>query len=431
MNLFDDLFNTLPKEENKLSNAESYIQKRDAIQTTQDTEEPKSAIQPSKQFNEPVEPEITSQDTEDGYTYTVMYSEVLRQSEEEEIVLDSDNFPIDYYARNEAYYQFRRSKPDEYVSFRDWMQMQKEPLAEAFIGVVKPALNIKEVSPKKDYRDSMPPGLKELQDMNGINQPEKKDYTERYKKISSSDSFKENYGGKSLDTGQPDLFEDAIYKVISDNAFGDVKGKVAEDMLTVGQAMFKSYLDEDKPKIEYIDPISPIKRKLWVGIDPGKAGGIVAITEREIVGKWVMPLLGTDVDAQGLWDILDGLKKDYDLTLILEEVHSLHKMAAATNFSMGHTLGLILGIVISSKIRLIRVQPKAWQKATWITSEIEYLPKKPDQAKPSINTKLTSMKAAHRLFPNEDFRKSIKATNPHDGLCDAVLMAEYGRQNNL
>jgi len=98
---------------------------------------------------------------------------------------------------------------------------------------------------------------------------------------------------------------------------------------------------------------------------------------------------------------------------------------------MGHTLGLILGIVISSKIRLIRVQPKAWQKAIWITSEIEYLPIKPDQTKPLVNTKLTSIKAALRLFPNTDFRKSDRSINPHDGICDACCMAEYGRRSNL
>lgn len=171
--------------------------------------------------------------------------------------------------------------------------------------------------------------------------------------------------------------------------------------------------------------------KVFVGIDPGKAGGIVAMTDAKIVGKWPMPLIGKDVDAVGLWTILDEIKQNYNPTLILEEVHSLHKMSASTNFSMGHTLGLILGIVIASKIRLIRVQPKAWQKEIWLNSEIEYLPIKPDQVKPSVNTKLTSIKAALRLFPNADFRKSARATNPHDGICDACCMAEYGRRNNL
>lgn len=174
------------------------------------------------------------------------------------------------------------------------------------------------------------------------------------------------------------------------------------------------------------------KTKLWIGIDPGKSGAIVAVdSDGRIIGKDVIPLLGTDVDAKGIYEILKRYSNEYDITVILEEVHSLHKMAAATNFSMGHTLGIILGIVIASSLRLIRVQPKAWQKEVWITSEIEYLPKKPDQKNASINTKLTSMKAAHRLFPNEDFRKSARSTNDHDGITDSVLLAEYGRRKNL
>ena len=77
------------------------------------------------------------------------------------------------------------------------------------------------------------------------------------------------------------------------------------------------------------------------------------------------------------------------------------------------------------------VQPKTWQKEIWIGKEIEYLPKKPDQKNPSIDTKLTSKKAAMRLFPGVDFRKSDRAKIPHDGICDACCLSEFGRRKNL
>lgn len=210
MNLFDDLFNTLPKEEKKLSNAESYIQKRDAIQTTKDTEGPKSAIQPSKQFDEPVEPEIKPEDEDDQSTLLTMTNVIEEQVASG--LVTPDKAIINYADRNEAYYQFRRSKPGEYVSFRDWMQMQKDPLAEAFIGVVKPDVSktyTSSIEPKKDYRDSMPPGLKELQDMNGVNQPKQEEeeifpmgdvlFNEIEKRFEEFCT--------PTDTGQPDLFE--------------------------------------------------------------------------------------------------------------------------------------------------------------------------------------------------------------------------------
>lgn len=172
-------------------------------------------------------------------------------------------------------------------------------------------------------------------------------------------------------------------------------------------------------------------QKVWVGVDPGKSGGIVALTDKGIIGKWTIPLIGDDVDPVGIWEILHNLHDNYHATVILEEVHSLHKMAAKTNFSMGHTLGIILGVIVSLRMRLIRTQPKAWQKEVWITSEIEYQPIKPGQKRPSVDTKLTSLKAAHRLFPGEDFRKSARAKVPHDGIIDAVCMAEFGRRKNL
>jgi len=181
----------------------------------------------------------------------------------------------------------------------------------------------------------------------------------------------------------------------------------------------------------YATNINTEKQKAYVGVDPGKKGAIVAIGEKGIIGKWVIPLLGDDVDAQGVWNILAGLKENYDLVLILEEVHSLFGMSAATNFSMGHTLGILLGIIVTSKIKLIRVNPKAWQKEIWQTSEIQYKPMKPDQKKASIDTKLTSMKAAHRLFPDADFRATSRSKNDHDGICDSVCLAEYGRRKNL
>lgn len=172
--------------------------------------------------------------------------------------------------------------------------------------------------------------------------------------------------------------------------------------------------------------------KVWVGIDPGKAGAIVAVDEKgSICYKTSIPLIGSDVDAKGLYECLKFIADRYSMCVILEEVHSLHKMAASTNFSMGHTLGIITGIIVASSYKLVMVQPKTWQKEIWVSSEIEYLPKKPEQAKPSIDTKLTSMKAAHRIFPNADFRKSDRAKKPNDGICDAALIAEYGRRKNL
>jgi hypothetical protein len=39
--------------------------------------------------------------------------------------------------------------------------------------------------------------------------------------------------------------------------------------------------------------------------------------------------------------------------------------------------------------------------------------------------------AAKRLFPNQKLVFGDRATKPHDGLIDALLLAEYARRLNL
>lgn len=178
--------------------------------------------------------------------------------------------------------------------------------------------------------------------------------------------------------------------------------------------------------------IPPRGGRAWIGIDPGKDGGIVVVDETStIVEKLVIPKIGDDVDPLELYNFLDTMNYHYTATVVLEDVHSLFGMAAGTNFSMGHTLGIIEGIIAACQIRKVKVSPKTWQKAIWEKSDMEYKPLQPEKKKASTDTKQTSMKAAHRLFPKDDFRKSARSKNDHDGICDAACLAEYGRRNNF
>ena len=223
-----------------------------------------------------------------------------------------------------------------------------------------------------------------------------------------------------------------------DVPFFGVEYKEVDESAYDGESLFERVKNAPSvpydPTLPYIldkDKVLGIKQQLYIGIDPGKKGGIVAISNQGMVGKWIIPLIGDNVDAEAIWVILNGLKERYNPTLILEDVHSLFGMSASTNFSMGHTLGILDGIIAVAKVKLSRVAPKTWQKEIWENNDMEYKPIKSDQKKPSIDTKLTSMKAAHRLYPNEDFRATTRSKNDWDGLTDACCLAEYGRRKNL
>lgn len=169
----------------------------------------------------------------------------------------------------------------------------------------------------------------------------------------------------------------------------------------------------------------------YVGIDPGLNGGVVAMTQVKLIGKWIMPLADKEVDIAGLYGLFKDLMANYRLVVILEDVHSIYGVSASANYTFGFVCGAIEAVVVSHQLKLIKVQPKKWQAEIWANGDKVYKPKKPEQKNPSIDTKATSLKAAVRLFPSLDLRKSARAKNFHDGIVDSLLLSEYGRRKNL
>ena len=120
--------------------------------------------------------------------------------------------------------------------------------------------------------------------------------------------------------------------------------------------------------------------------------------------------------------------------ICIESVHSIFGTSAGSNFTFGYVVGMIDTTVIAHSLPYSKVQPKIWQKEIWQEYEIEREPGKADKngkMKPGkVLTKLTSLKAFTRLFPSVDLRGTERSKNQHDGLVDAILIAEYCRRQN-
>lgn len=176
-------------------------------------------------------------------------------------------------------------------------------------------------------------------------------------------------------------------------------------------------------------------RKVWIGIDPGKQGAIVAIDELRLVRKFTTPLLGKRVDTHAFNKLLLDLKTNYDQVLVVvEDVHAIFGSAAGATFSFGHSCGIIEGLVVANNLPYVMVQPKIWQKVAF-----EGIP---EQRKPSSNvvkkdgtsyikqgsldTKTMSIMASKRLYPEIDLRPTERSKNDSDGISDALMMAHYG-----
>lgn len=176
-----------------------------------------------------------------------------------------------------------------------------------------------------------------------------------------------------------------------------------------------------------------------LGIDPGVSGGLFLLNDHNPEEWHIMPVVKisagwakskgrlkydkdgnkiekfrTEVDAKCLVGMLRGMLPDY---VYIERVHAMPGQGVSSCFSFGQSLGILKGAVASiDKVTAMElVNPKEWQKAMF-------------EGMPADDTKKVAARVAEKLWPGIDLRKSKRARKPHDGICDAACIAEYGRR---
>jgi crossover junction endodeoxyribonuclease RuvC len=143
---------------------------------------------------------------------------------------------------------------------------------------------------------------------------------------------------------------------------------------------------------------------ITIGIDPGKDGAMAIIAPNE---TYVIPFSETDyIKELGYIDT-----EHYKVFCILEHVGAMPGQGSVSMFNFGANFGFIRGLLSANRIPYELVRPQKWKKAFSCTSD-----------------KNTAIEVAKRLFPNIDLRRTPKCKGPHDGICEALLMAEYGRR---
>ena len=86
----------------------------------------------------------------------------------------------------------------------------------------------------------------------------------------------------------------------------------------------------------------------------------------------------------------------------------------ATNYQRGFSMGMLQAFCTALKLPWEVVSPSVWQKAFW---------------KVKADTKQQSLLIAERLFHTVDFLPTERSRKPHDGMADALLIAEYNRRH--
>jgi crossover junction endodeoxyribonuclease RuvC len=148
-----------------------------------------------------------------------------------------------------------------------------------------------------------------------------------------------------------------------------------------------------------------------LGIDVGLNGAIALIVDGQLLEVHDMPTVTLErnnktkrmVNAQALSLIIRGAKAD---AAYLERLNAMPGQGVTSMFSMGQSLGVVLGILAACEVPTTTIPPRTWQKALDVP-----------QGKDG------SRYRAAQLFPEHaDMFSRVK----DDGRSDAVLIAAYG-----
>lgn len=169
--------------------------------------------------------------------------------------------------------------------------------------------------------------------------------------------------------------------------------------------------------------------KVYIGIDLGKNGGICFMINDHITEIYAMPL-----DSENELDIL-RLKtiltiypyKMNEVCVVFERITPLHLASAKANWSLALQSGAVEALCVALELPFKAVPPKEWQK--YIFTKLP--PLRTDKG--FSDTKGLALFAVQTLFPDQKLTDPLKprATVPHDGIVDAICLAEFGRKNKL
>lgn len=160
-----------------------------------------------------------------------------------------------------------------------------------------------------------------------------------------------------------------------------------------------------------------------VGIDPGQKGGIAELREDGSVGLDPMPVIVSGnrafLDIPGVRLVLRSALAVGSCHVFIEKQQPLPaKMGGGNaNFQRGYHLGVLEALCNGLYIPYELVGPRRWQNL--ILADII-----------GEDTKARARLAIQRLYPKlwPSLPRTPKSRKPHEGLIDAVLIAEYGRR---
>ena len=158
----------------------------------------------------------------------------------------------------------------------------------------------------------------------------------------------------------------------------------------------------------------------FIGIDPGLQGGIATIRDSGEISTLVMP-----TTKSGKKRILDNamLAGTFSLSnildikcyAVLEQQQPMPKQGVTSMFSIGYGFGALKQCLVDFAIPHEAVRAQVWQKEFGISGR-------------KGNTKTQALQICQSLFPDLNLLATEQSKKPHEGIVDAVLIAEFARR---
>lgn len=146
---------------------------------------------------------------------------------------------------------------------------------------------------------------------------------------------------------------------------------------------------------------------IYIGIDVGKNGGC-AVIDSENKTVEVFP-----------WDdekFVETMREMYmykeSSVAVVEKVGAMPKQGVTSMFNFGKSAGFIEGVLSAYNIPYQLVPPHVWKKEFHLGKD-----------------KQDSINVCKRLFPKINLLRTEKCRKEHDGMAEALLMAEYARRH--
>jgi len=151
-----------------------------------------------------------------------------------------------------------------------------------------------------------------------------------------------------------------------------------------------------------------------MGIDVGITGGIAVIDEiANVCFLSVMPAKKTEHGNEMVYENVNGLIAQADV-LYVEKQGPIPQNGVKQAFNFGGQYHALRCMISLNAKRVTYVLPQRWKKAML--------------ADMNKSKKESSIIRAEQLFPGVNLLRTPKCKNKHDGMAEALLIAEYGRR---